>query len=282
MNTSKAITFDQLTIIGEKSARHFKYAIENIKEDNRDAIEYGTYLKTFAPDVYDALVVTSSVKPNHELMKIYNEGDYYVFGGKMKRGKAWELLKEEAGSSPILTKKQVEEALMIKKLEKFIIINTKQEMEINRLSNICLKNRAITNMFYKNADQTIFEFKRMGIKLKFNVDIMIGDKPYLFFVISSARIDSVKRKFKSEKLYQRAAFIKDGLEQNQINPKKVGVIVVDTDSPASATVFHSISESSMLFGGTYVEYLRKLRGAIDSNNWAGYKQEYDELELKVF
>ena len=274
----KAITFDQLAVIG-KSPAHYKWSLDN-EVSQRDVIEHGVYVKVFAPDSFDKKFITSSIKPDYAAIGIVESGEYSVFLGKVRRGKAWEEFK--ANNENIITQKQLDDARAFIETKGKVIISERQEAEIERLASACNKNPAIVDMRYKDSDETIYTFERMGVLLEFSVDIIINGKPYLFNIVKNASQNSVETRMKRDQFHRRAAFIKDGLNAFGIETKTVGVIVVDDDYPAMSTVFHSLSSASMLFGGSYSDYLRTLAKCRESGEWDGYPQEYDQLVLKSY
>jgi len=282
---TNAITVSQLKEMG-RSPAHFKWAVENpeIEDDLKKAM---LVTKIFKPAEYDAKFITSDVKMNNKAASIIEEENYLVFTGAVKRGKAWDALKQEAEdkSMMILTKKEYDEGMFTKEVldAGAVIVSYKMDEEVKQMAIVALKNQSISTIAGKENVEILIDISHQafGISMVSTIDVIADGFPYIFKIMKDCKENSVSRSAKINDLHMDAAMAVDAIKDRDNDCTGIGMIVVDEGMPIMSSVFHNVNNFSLMFGKAECKALiESVKACRKSGIWEGYPESYNEISLK--
>lgn len=183
---------------------------------------------------------------------------------KLRRGKEYEKFLADVGDRVVLTAAEHEEA--------------------DRIATAVRANPAALKII-ENAtaiEQSVFaEDFATGVKVKCRPDIRANSHIYDLKTTRNANARSFAYSVRSFRYHVQAAFYMDVCQAAGIEVEHFGFIAVDTEAmPYQCTVFHRLSAESIEQGrAEYREDLELYRQCLERDEWPGYPNEYDELDM---
>lgn len=120
-----------------------------------------------------------------------------------------------------------------------------------------------------------------GVLCKCRPDIVLANAIYDLKTTRNANARSFSYSCRNYRYHVQAAFYTDVSRAAGMDVERFGFIAVDSDTmPYQCTVFHRMSQQAIDQGrAEYRENLETYQRCMESGEWPGYPNEYDELTL---
>lgn len=245
---TEAVGKSDLDLIA-KSPAHYRFAKDHPE------------LRTETPSMTKGTLVHALVLEPEKVRDWYVVMPEHI---KQRRGKDWEAFKASAGDRNILKADEYADA--------------------QRIAEAVTSN-PIALQILEEADafeQSVFceEFET-GLLCKCRPDILMGRHIYDLKTTSNAAARSFSYSARQFRYHVQASFYMDVCRWAGLEVDRFGFIAVDTqDRPYQATVFHQLANEAVEQGrALYMDDLRTLARAVETDEWPGYPSEYEVLTL---
>lgn len=280
-----AISKSGLDLI-HKSPAHFRWAQDNDQKDTR-TLKIGalTHLLTLEPHRFDDEYVEQP--ESVDSLPLPDNVILLPDHIKARRGKEWEAFQRDNEGARILVPSEVEKV----KREHFAesvgnrVLLTPGQLTEARAIAVAVRSNPAALKIIENAtaiEQSVFaEDFATGVKIKCRPDIRIGNRLYDLKTTRNANARRFAYSVRTYRYHVQAAFYMDVCQAAGIEVEHFGFIAVDTEAmPYQCTVFHRLSAESIEQGrAEYREDLELYRQCLERDEWPGYPNEYDELDM---
>ena len=241
-----AISKSGLDLIA-KSPAHFRYWMDHTREET-PAMQKGTLIHTMA------------LEPE----KVGEEYAVMPPTIKQRRGKEYEAFLSGVGSRTVLTASQMEDARQIV-----------SAIEANPIARKIIADAT-------DIERSVFsEDFETGVLCKCRPDLIVGNRIYDLKTTRNANAKSFAYSCRSYRYHVQAAFYMDVCRWAGLDIESFGFIAVDTDTmPYQCTVFHRLIDEAVTHGrADYRDDLKVYAQCLESGEWPGYPESYDELSM---
>lgn len=258
-----AISKSGLDLI-DKSPAHYKWATENPRSST-PAMVKGTLIHTLVlePETFDSIYAVTPKdaprKPTSAQRNAKNPSDATIQAVEW-----WDNWERHAAGKMLLDPALLEDA-------RRIVTAVQANPQAIRILESAV-----------GFEESIFaeEFET-GVLCKCRPDIRVDGGIYDLKTTRNAAARAFSYSCRSYRYHVQAAYYTDLCRIRDLDVERFGFIAVDTvDMPYQCTVFHRLSDDAMQLGKQeYMDNLRVYAECVEKNEWPGYPESYDILEL---